>query len=150
MPAKDLTPEQIVALTDTADPTTGVTYPAAGTQPWYEWLIRTVHRLAQSSAGDLAVYADEDAASSIYVAPGRCSIDGVALTYAGGALDLSLFNNATALVYVEDAGGSPSVGAATTLDGWPAGSHLKLAEVTLAGGQVATLLDRRFETILRA
>lgn len=150
MPAQPLGSEQIAALIDTADPRTGVTYPAAGTQPWYEWLVRTVHRLAQASAGDLAVYADEDAASSVFIAPGRCSIDGVALAYPGGSVDLSLYNNATALIYLEDDGGTPAVGLATTLDSWPVGNHLKLAEATLANGQIDAILDRRFETILRA
>ena len=150
MPAQQLSSEQVAALIDTTDPTTGVTYPAPGTQPWYEWLVRTVHRLARCSAGDLAVYADADDPAGIFIAPGRCTIAGVVLAYPGGSVDLSLFNNATALVYLEDDGGSPLVGAATTLDGWPAGDHLKLAEVTLADGQIAALLDRRFETFLRA
>jgi hypothetical protein len=150
MPAHELNSEQITELIGTLDPTTGITYPAPGTLPWYDWLIRTVHRLASASAGALAVYPDAEAASNVHVAPGRCSIDGVALDFTGGSLDLASFNNATALVYLEDNAGVPAIQAATTLDGWPGTPHLKLAEVSLASGAVASILDRRFETFLKA
>lgn len=150
MPAQELSASQIAQLVGTNHPTTGTTYPPPGTLPWYNWLMRTVHRLSSASAGALAVYPDADAASSVFVAPGRCSIDGVALDYPGGTLDLTTFNNATALVYLEDLGGTPAVAAATTLDGWPATAHLKLAEASLATGAVVSIVDRRFETFLKA
>lgn len=150
MPAQELSSSQIAELIGTTHPTTGTTYPAPGTLPWYDWLMRTVHRLSSASAGALAVYPDAETPSSIYVAPGRCSVDGVALDYPGGVVDLASFNNATALIYLTNDNGTPTVAAATTLDGWPVSPHLKLAETELATGTVAAIVDRRFETFLKA
>lgn len=150
MPSQDLTNQQIQSLVGESHPITGVAYPEAGLQPYYDWLIRSLHRLAEASAGDLKVYRDADAAASIWVAPGRCSVAGQALSYEGGAIDLGIYNNSTALIWIEDDSGSALVGVTDTSSGWPIGNHLKLAEAQLKAGVVTLITDRRFETLLKA
>lgn len=150
MPSLDLTSQQIAALVGDTHPVTGLSYPEAGLQPYYEWLIRSLHRLAEASAGDLRVWNDADDSASVYVSPGSCSIAGQALTYAGETIDLAAYNNSTALIWVEDNADSPQIGIADTGTGWPVGDHIKLAEAVLASGEVTLITDRRFETILKA
>ncbi len=150
MPAQDLTSQQIATLVGSSHPVTGLSYPEAGLQPYYQWLIQSLHRLAEASAGDLRVWHDADDAASVWVAPGRCSIASQALAFAGGSIDLGLYNNSTALIWVEDNAGLALIGTADTATGWPAGDHLKLAEAVLDAGEVTLITDRRFETLLKA
>ena len=150
MPSQDLTRQQLAALVGGEHPVTGVSYPEAGLQPYYEWLIGSLYRLAESSAGDLRVWHDADAAASIWIAPGRCSIAGQALAYAGGSVDLGGYNNSTVLVWMQDNVGAAEVGIAESSAGWPGGDHLKLAEVVLDAGEVTFITDLRFETLLKA
>lgn len=150
MPSQDLTSEQITAFVGSEHPTTGVRYPEAGLQPYYEWLIASLHRLAEASAGDLRVWRDADAATSVWISPGRCSISGQALQYPGGSLDLGRYNNSTALVWIQDNTGTAEIAVAGSAAGWPTGAHLKLAEVQLVSGKVTLIADRRFETFLKA
>lgn len=147
---RDLTTDEIHALVGGDHGTTGVAYPPAGLQPYYDWLVRTVHKLAESSAGALRVARDDQIDTAVYIAPGRASIGGVALAYGGGTIDLAAFNNDTAYLWFEDDAGAASIGVAGAATGWPAGAHIKLAEATLATGQITAVLDRRFETILKA
>jgi hypothetical protein len=149
MPSKDLTSQQIAELVGSTHPTTGVPYPEAGLQPYYEWLIDALHRLSQASAGDLRVWQDADDAAAVWVASGRCSIAGQALSFAGGAIDLATYNNATALLWLQDNAGTAQVATADSVAGWPVGDHLKLAEVQLASGAITQITDLRFETILK-
>jgi len=148
MPQRDLTPQQVHELIDTRDPATGLVYPPTGLQPYHDWLIQSLHRLAGSAAGALRVSPSETSATSVYIAPGRATVDGAVLVYAGGDLALAAFNNDTALVWLEDDAGSALIGAAADATGWPGGAHLKLAEVELAGGEITSITDRRFETML--
>ena len=150
MPSQDLSSQQIAALVGGAHPVTGMSYPEAGLQPYYEWLICSLHRLAEASAGDLRVWKDADDTASIWIAPGRCSIANQALVYAGGATDLGLYNNSVALIWLEDNAGIAQVGLAASSAGWPVGDHLKLAEVQLDNGEVTVITDLRFETLLKA
>lgn len=150
MPSQDLTSQQITQLVGSTHPTTGLSYPEAGLQPYYEWLIGALHRLAQSSAGDLRAWQDADADASVWIAPGRCSIAGQALVYAGGAVDLGVYNNSTALVWLQDNGASAQIAAADIAAGWPVGDHLKLAQVQLDNGTITFITDLRFETLLKA
>ena len=150
MPSQDLTSQQIAELVGSAHPTTGLSYPEAGLQPYYEWLIEALHRLAESSAADLRAWKDADAAASIWVAPGRCSIAGQALTYAGGRVDLGIYNNSEALVWLQDNAGAAEVATADAASGWPVGDHLRLATVRLDNGAITSITDHRFETILKA
>lgn len=149
MPSQDLTEQQIVSLVGTSHPVTGFSYPEAGLQPYYDWLIRSLYRLAEASAGDMRVWHDADDAASIWVAPGRCSIAGTALSYAGGTIDLAAYNNSTALIWLEDNAGAAQIGVADTAAGWPVGDHLKLGEALLDSGEVTLITDRRFETLLK-
>jgi hypothetical protein len=150
MPSQDLSSQQIAELVGSTHPTTGLSYPEAGLQPYYEWLINALHRLADASAGDLRVSQDADATTTIWVAPGRCSIAGQALSYEGSAIDLGVYNNATALVWLQDSAGTAEVATADAGSGWPAGDHLKLATVQLDNGAITSITDHRFETILKA
>ncbi|MEM9020036.1 MAG: hypothetical protein AAGC44_05680 [Planctomycetota bacterium] len=150
MPPQDLTSHQIASLVGGTHPVTGVRYPEAGLQPYYEWLIRSLHRLADASAGDLRVWPDAEAAASVWIAPGRCSIAGQPLHYTGGSVGLGLYNNGTALIWMQNNAGSAEVGATDSASGWPVGGHLRLAEAQLEGGSVTQLTDLRFETILKA
>lgn len=148
MPQRDLTPDEAADLIDTRDPVTGLVYPPAGLQPYHDWLVQSIHRLAASSAGALRVVRGDASDTSVHIAPGRATVDGIVLVYAGGDLELGAYNNDTTLVWLEDDSGSALIGAADDATGWPGGAHLKLAEVTLAGGAVTSITDRRFEAML--
>lgn len=150
MTIQDLSAEQITALVGTRHAVTGVEYPPGGLQPYYEWLVRTLHHLAESSAGALRVARSSASATAVVVSPGRASIGGVALAFEGETLELATFNNSTVLVWLEDLAGAAVIGHGASAGGWPGGLHIKLAEVTVAAGEVTAVLDRRFETILSA
>lgn len=150
MPSLDLTSQQIAERVGDTHPVTGLTYPEAGLQPYYEWLIRSLHRLAEASAGDLRVWHDADAASSVWVAPGRCSIAGQTLAYDGGSLDLGAYNNDTALIWLHDNAGTAELATASDATGWPGTDHLRLARAQLDSGAVTLITDLRFETLLKA
>lgn len=150
MASLDLTSQQITDLVGDAHGITGLSYPEAGLQPYYEWLIRSLFRLAEASAGDLRVWHDADDAASVWVAPGRCSVAGQALSFAGGTIDLGTYNNSTALIWLQDNAGAAEIATADTSTGWPVGDHLKLAEAQLDTGEVTLITDRRFETLLKA
>ena len=149
MSFEQLTSDQIEDLVGARHDTTGIEYPPIGLQPYYEWLVRTLHLLAESSCGALRVGPNESNATHVRVAPGRAFISDVVLDYAGGAVDLSAYNNGTAYLWLESDSGSATIGVDSDVNGWPADPHIKLAEVTLAAGAVTNILDRRFETILR-
>lgn len=150
MPSSDLSSQQISALVGTDHPITGLSYPEAGLQPYYDWLMASLYRLAEASAGDLRVWHDADAAEAVWVAPGRCSIDDQTLSYPGGSIDLGVYNNSTALIWIEDSVGAALIGTADSSAGWPVTAHIKLAEAQLDAGEVSLITDRRFETILKA
>ncbi|MEE9212614.1 MAG: hypothetical protein V3U29_08175 [Phycisphaeraceae bacterium] len=147
MAIEELTTEQIAGLVGTRHGTTGFEYPPNGLQPYYEWLVRTLHLLAESSAAALRVDRDDASDTTVRIAPGRATLTGTVLVYAGGTTDLTTFNNDTAYIWLFDNGGAAAVGVGTDAAGWPTGTHLKLAEVTLNAGQITDILDRRFETI---
>lgn len=151
MPTPDLSSAAIDVLVDTRDEKTGLRYPPPGLQPYHAWLVDTIHRLAAGSATDYLVATDETSPTAVYIAPGRAAIADTPLAFAGGSLELATFNNDTALIWLVDNGtGSPQIDAGPLSDGWPGGDHIKLAEVTLVSGTIASILDRRFETILSA
>jgi hypothetical protein len=149
MAIEELSSADIEQRVGTRHPRTGLEYPPSGLQPYYQWLMRALHLLAESSAGALRVARDDTSLTTVRVLPGRASIAGVALDYPGGTLDLAALNNDTAYVWLEDDGGA-QVKTATDATGWPSGAHIKLAEVTLSAGEITAVLDRRFETMLKA
>lgn len=148
MAIRELASDEIEGLVGTRHPGTGIEYPPIGLQPYYEWLVRALHLLAESSLGALRVSADDSSATSVWVAPGRASISGVVLDHPGQLLDLSTYNNDTAYIWLFDNLGTPSIGTATDAAGWPVTPHLKLAEVTIASGVITHILDLRIEQIL--
>lgn len=148
MSIKELTTEQVQGLVGTRHAVCGIEYPPNGLQPYYQWLIRTLHLLAESSLGALRVWADDSSEASVQVAPGRASISGVVLDHPGQLLDLSSYNNDTAYIWLFNNSDLPAIGVGTDAVGWPGSSHLKLAEVTIESGQITQVLDRRIEQIL--
>jgi hypothetical protein len=150
MAFKPLTSDEIQALVGRTHAATGITFPQPGLTPYYDWLMRTLHLLAESSCAALRVGVEDGDPVTVVIAPGRASISGVALAYAGGSLDLATYNNDTALIWLFDDAGSAAIGVAPSAAGWPGGAHLKLAQVTLVGGIITGILDRRFETVFKA
>lgn len=147
MSIQELTPDQIDGLVGTRHPSTGIEYPPNGLQPYYRWLIRALHLLAESSFGALRVAQDDSSNTTITIAPGRVTISGVVLDFPGQTSDLSAFNNDTAYVWLRDNAGSPGIGINGASGGWPGISHIKLAEVTITAGAISGILDRRMETV---
>ena len=147
MSIQELTSGQIDSLVGTRHPGTGIEYPPNGLQPYYEWLIRALHLLAESSLGALRVAGDDSSATAITIAPGRASISGVVLDFTGQTSDLAAFNNDTVYVSLFNNAGDASIAFSADASGWPVGAHIKLAEVSLAGGVITDILDRRIETV---
>lgn len=139
----DLTSEQIEALVGTRHEQAGFEYPPAGLQPYYDWLVRTLHHLGENAAGWLGVRRDDANATSVHVAPGGAVIDGQRVSFDGGAIDLAVHNNDTAYVWLVIDEGEALLDAGGDGDGWPAAGHVKLAEVTLEAGAVVSIVDRR-------
>jgi hypothetical protein len=150
MAIQELSTSEIDALTGTRHALAGFAYPAIGLQPYYEWLVRTLHLLGEASAGGLKVNRDDQSNTGVLVTPGRATLAGVALAYAGETLDLASFNNDTAILWLYDDAGEAAVGVGSDAGGWPVVPHIKLAEVTLAAGQVTDILDRRLESLFSA
>lgn len=146
MHVEQLTSEQIDSLVGTRDGLTDIAYPPQGLQPYHQWLIQTLHRLAACSLGAWRVDRAPDEPMMIAIAPGRASIDEVVVAYDGGTLDLASFNNATAHVWLAEDEGEAVVDAGSD---WPESTHLKLAEVMLSEGRIADLIDRRLEALFR-
>lgn len=148
MPIKELTYDEVEDLVGTRHPSTGIEYPPNGLQPYYQWLVRTLHLLAESSLGALRITADDSSDTTVRVIPGRASIVGTVLDHPGQLLDLSGYNNDTTYVWLFDNSGSPAIGVGADATGWPVIAHLKLAEVTIVSGQITQILDRRIEQVL--
>ena len=116
-------------------PVTGVLTPDLGMQPYYDWLLESLHLLSESACGQLRVVQDDANSTTVRVMPGRASISDVTLAVNAQTLDLAGHNNDTAYVWLEDDSGSPLIAAGADGDGWPVSAHIKLAEVTLALGE---------------
>ncbi|MEM6394599.1 MAG: hypothetical protein AAF797_17670 [Planctomycetota bacterium] len=150
--------EQIISIDSlgspggSADPffATGVPFIANGQQPHYDLLVQQLHQLLRVLAplNSLRVYQDDSAATTVGIAAGRCTIGGSVLVYTGGTVS-GLADNDTTLIWAEDSSGF-AIGSAVDGTGWPGGTHLKLAEVTVVGGVITQILDRRIERMLSA
>ncbi len=142
--------EEIEALVGQRHGVSGVLYPANGLQPYYQWLVASLHLLSESSAGGVRVSVDEAGETYVRVSPGRVMLHGVVLDYNGGVEGLSAYNNLVVNVWLYDAGaGAAGVGVGAAGSGWPVTGHIKLAEVTLSGGRIEGVVDRRFEVMMR-
>jgi len=150
MPIIELTAEQTADLVDTRHAGTGMLYPPDGLQPYYLWLMRSLHQLAETSASALKIHADADNPAGVIVMPGRASINGHPLNLSEQAIDLSEFDDDTLNVWLHRDSGSAAVSVGTSGDGWPSTPHIRLAQVVLDEGAVTSIIDRRFEAILRA
>lgn len=149
MPFRDLAFDEIEALVGTRHAVTGVEYPPIGLQPYYTWLMATLHHLSQSSAGGLRVERDAANDSAVRVAPGWASIWGFTLAFDGSVVDLTAFNNDTALLWLAiNDDDEAVVPAGVESGGWPEGPHIPLAVVTLAEGRVTQIVDLRFASML--
>lgn len=149
MSYQPLTSQQIQTLVGTRHGATGLAYPPLGLQPYYDWLIQSLHLLAESSLAAFRVAQDDADALSVRIAPGRCTISAAVLDFPGQTLDLGAYDDDTALIWLDSDLGVPTVGHDTQAAGWPTGDHLKLAEVTCASGAISSILDRRLETVFR-
>ena len=149
MAIQELSLSEIESLVGTRHAVTGVEYPANGLQPYYRWLVSALHLLAEASAGAVRVGRDDANETTVRVSPGRATLNGIILVFAGEERDLAIFNNDTAYVWLYDDGGVASVGVGASGGGWPVFAHIKLAEVILASGGIVEILDRRHETIVR-
>lgn len=152
MAENQLTDAAATALGGTTDPDfdTGVAYPAANADPWlipfYQFGYQILNALAEV-ANNLRVFNDDAGGTTIGVTPGRCTINGVVTTYAGGTI--SLTDNDTTYIWLTDGGaGAGALGSAIDGTGWTGSDHIKLAEVTVASGEVTAILDRRVEQML--
>ncbi len=143
MPASELTGEEITALVGSRHEVVGFAYPAAGLQPYYDWLMKTLHLLGDSSAGELRVARDESGASRVWVAPGRVVLAGRAYAFMGALIDLATLNNETAHVWAKVGDDAVSIGAGVAGDGWPDEAHIKLAEVAIEAGMLTSITDLR-------
>lgn len=146
---QELTHEQIRTLADTRHAGAGVLFPPEGLQPYYDWLIRTVHTLAESAAANLRVVRDDGAPTAVRVFAGRASINGAVVAFGGTTLDLAAHNNAAVLLALALADATPMIVVSPSGEGWPTQPHVRLAAVTLADGAVSAIVDRRFESLCR-
>ncbi len=138
-----LSAEQIDALVGSRHPVVGFEYPPGGLQPYYHWLMSSLHLLAEASAGELRVGTDNQSPTHVHIVPGRAILDGQVYTFAGTVVDLAPFNNDVALVGLTVAGDLPTVIVRSEATGWPPSAHLPLAEVALSGGAVGRITDLR-------
>jgi hypothetical protein len=145
MSIKELSPDEIDALVGTRHPVTGIEYPPNGLQPYYHWLMRAMHLISESTIGAFRVAPADTSATTILVAPGRASVSGVVLDFPGATIDLFGFNNDTAYVWLYNNTGSAAVGTANDATGWPGTTHIKLAEVVIAAGEITQIIDRRID-----
>lgn len=148
MAVKDKTTAQLAALANTRSSTSGALVPVQGLQPHYDELLNMIRHIDDSSFGFYQVKEDDTGGTYIYVMPGRARIGGVLLVYAGAAIDLAAHNDDVAYVWLKDVGGVATIAFANDATGWPVTDHIKLAEVTLVGGVITAILDRRVETVM--
>jgi hypothetical protein len=151
MTEKALTDNQASALSDTTDATSGVVYPSATQRNWAATGYRLFERIIEAfiRANDLRVYEIEDNADAVGVRSGRVTFGATALAYTqeDPAVD-GLTDNDTTYIWLYNNAGAATIGSA--LDGgsgggWPSVPHYKLAEVTMSGGAITAILDRRAE-----
>lgn len=143
MAIEDLTTTQVNALVGTRHDRAGFEYPASGLQPYYNWLIRTLNHLGESTVGLRVVEIDGNA-DAIGVTAGAIQMgNGDVLAYAGdvdsgGAID-GLTDDDTTYVWAEISAGAISISSAIDGTGWPSKPHVKLAEVTMASGVITSI-----------
>ncbi len=129
MAMKILSQSEIDDLIGTAHTGTGMIYPPPGMQPYYVWLVNTLHRLAECSVPAFQVVADDTDTTTVMISPGRAMIGNDRLVYGGGVLQLSQYNNSTALIYLQSNSGEADIQVASDVEGWPDTLHLRLEHI---------------------
>lgn len=148
MTFRDLTQDEINALVGTRHAATGLEFPPVGLQPYYNWLINSLHRLADAAFADFRVVRSDDADTAVFVTPGRALIFGVTLTHEGQTIDLAPYNNNTAILWLHDQEGVATLGHDTLATSWPAYPHIPLAQIELASGVITSIEDLRPQSAL--
>lgn len=148
MAPRELTAQELLDRVGDRHPVTGIEYPPEGMQPYYAWLLRSLHLLAEASAGHLRVAPDEASDSTLDIAPGRCTIAGVALDHPPQTLDLAAINESTAFVWAHAADNAALADAGPASAGWPSTPHIPLAIVALDAGRIQSVTDLRAQSML--
>ncbi len=139
-------PDDAALLALGADAETGVEYIPTGLSPYYLEFRKLIHRLLLSAhrANDLRVFQEDDL--TVGVRGGRCVIGDTAITFEGST-GLTVENNATTSIWLDDAGTVQTSTAGLPDDRT---TFIPLAEVIAEAGAITTLVDRRGEAFLRA
>lgn len=142
----ELYPDDEALLNLVQDGDTGIEYIPTGKTPYYLEFRKLVQRiiLAAHLSNELRPY--QDGTLTIGLRAGRVLINGTAIAFSG-ATNLSLTNNATNNIYVDNTGQ-----VVVTTQPLPAdrSSHVPIATVTTSGGGVDDILDLRGELSLSA
>lgn len=153
MTVKALTDQEANSLAlggGVTDVATAVRHTPADADPWLAHRVRTDARMVAllAVAANLRVEQIQEADDAVAVLAGRCSIGGVSLTHEGADPAVSgLPDNATTLIWAEPDGDSLAIASGAQ---WPPTAHLKLAEVSVVGGAIAFIADRRLDHIFSA
>jgi hypothetical protein len=148
MTIKALSSTALQSLRETRLGATGVFIWSIDAADYDARMMDALHKLDLAAFGHFRVAEDDASATTIRVMPGRMvGITGTAMAYAGGAVDLAAYNNATAFVWMYDNAGAATVGSGVSTSGWPTTPHIPLAEVVLASGVITSILDRRMEFV---
>ncbi len=137
--------EEINALTGLTDTGTGIVYPANGLQPYYLWLMQTIHQLNACTDTNYKTWDSAESDTSVYISQGKCRISGTDLTSLNGTIELAQFNNSTVNIAIIDGNtqGQSGVGIIERNTIWPSIDHFKIAKVTLANGKITNIKDQR-------
>lgn len=146
MAVKDKTQSELDALEGTRHTLSGGLIVPDGTENWADDTNNAILHAFEASAGWFQVREDQSDPLVVHVNTGRVVVGGTLLTYAGGTKDLTAFDDDVAYVWLEDDTGA-TIDAAADGTGWPATAHMKLAEVTMVGGAITAIVDRRPESI---
>ncbi|MBE0534993.1 MAG: hypothetical protein IH624_04925 [Phycisphaerae bacterium] len=125
-----------------SDAETGVEYIPTGTAPYYLHFRKLLHRLllACRRGNDLRVY--DEGGLTIGVKPGKYWI-GTALVAYAGASGIALADNRAAIYVYLDAIGNLVTGEYMGWPGMASTSHVRLAVVQTAGGDIVSIADAR-------
>lgn len=136
-------PDDSVLLSLVEDGATGVEYIPTGRSPYHLEFRKLIQRLALSAqrANDLRVYQDGDL--TLGVRPGRCLLNGSAVSF-GGLSGIGINNNTITKVWLS-AGGLIQTGEAFPADRT---AFVPLAEVVSGSSSIGEITDLRGEAFL--
>lgn len=154
MPELQLTDNAANALGGTVDPDTGAPYPGIAETSYHTKVYKQLAQIvaAYKLANNMRVFEVDGNADAIGVRSGRCVINGTARAYTeqDPAVD-GLTDNDTTYIWAEDGGaGLAQINSAIDGTGWPSTEHIPLAEVTMSSGTIDSIVDRRFDQVLKS